>query len=100
MLHEPAAPVAEDTTIGYKTRLGTWMFLAYLLFYAGFVGCNPASPSSMEAIVLLGMNLATVYGFALIVVALILAVIYDQLCRAQEQLAADAARVSAEGARD
>ena len=87
MLHEPAAPVAEDAAAGYKTRLGVWMFIAYLLFYAGFVGLNLASPQSMEAIVLLGMNLATVYGFALIVVALILALIYDGLCRAREEVA-------------
>lgn len=96
MLHEPAAPVAEDPTIGYKTRLGTWMFLAYLLFYAGFVGWNLASPAAMEAIVLWGMNLATVYGFALIVVALILALIYDRLCRGQEQLAAERTAQEAE----
>jgi len=99
MLHEPAAPVAEDVTIGYKTRLGVWMFIAYLLFYAGFVGLNLASPASMEAIVLLGMNLATVYGFALIVVALILALIYDWLCRGQERLASDAS-AAGEGASD
>jgi len=84
MLHEPAAPVAEDFSVGYKTRLGVWMFIPYLLFYAGFVALNLASPESMELIVLLGMNLATVYGFALIVVALILALIYDGLCRARE----------------
>ncbi len=84
MLHEPAAQAGEDFSAAYKTRLGVQMFIPYLLFYAGFVALSLASPQSMEAIVLLGMNLATVYGFALIVVALILALIYDGLCRARE----------------
>ena len=38
----------------------------------------------MEVTVLAGMNLATVFGFALIVVALIQALIYDRLCRNRE----------------
>jgi|LSQX01.2.fsa_nt_gb uncharacterized membrane protein (DUF485 family) len=95
MLHEPAAQAGEDYSVRYKTRLGVTMFIPYLLFYAGFVAWNLASPESMEAIVLLGMNLATVYGFALIVVALILALIYDAMCRAREALdkaASDAAK--------
>jgi hypothetical protein len=40
----------------------------------------------MERIVAFGLNLATVYGFALIIGALILALIYDRLCRKKEQL--------------
>ena len=84
MLHEPAQPDGEDRAEPYKMRLGIWMFLFYGLFYAGFVAINLASPLSMEAIVFMGLNLATVYGFALIVVALIEALIYDYLCRRQE----------------
>jgi hypothetical protein len=38
----------------------------------------------MEAIVFAGLNLATVYGFALIIVALLQALVYDAMCRAQE----------------
>ncbi len=91
MSHEPSAVVAEDAAAGYKTRLGVWMFICYTLFYAGFVALNLASPRAMESKVLAGLNLATVYGFALIVVALILALIYDGLCRAREE----AARVDA-----
>ena len=84
MLHKPAPPTGEDRAEPYKMRLGIWMFLFYGLFYAGFVAINLASPLSMEAIVFMGLNLATVYGFALIVVALIEALIYDYLCRRQE----------------
>lgn len=84
MLHEPASTGGKDPAAAYKSRLGVWMFLSYSLFYASFVALNLASPTSMEKIVLAGMNLATVFGFALIVVALIQALVYDGLCRAQE----------------
>ena len=44
----------------------------------------------MAFIVFAGLNLATVYGFLLIIVALIEALIYDGLCRKKE---ADFARL-------
>ena len=88
MLHEPAAPAGKDYAVAYKTRLGVWMFICYSLFYAGFVAINLYDPALMERIVLAGLNLATVYGFALIIVALILAMIYNRLCSHQEHLAA------------
>lgn len=84
MLHEPASSSGKDAAAPYKSRLGVWMFIIYALFYVGFVAINIASPLSMESIVAFGLNLATVYGFALIVGALILALIYDKLCQKQE----------------
>jgi hypothetical protein len=84
MLHEPASMGGKDPAAAYKTRLGVWMFICYCLFYASFVALNLARPTSMEITVVAGMNLATVFGFALIVVALIQALVYDALCRAQE----------------
>jgi len=84
MLHEPATPAAKDPAGPYKIRLGIWMFASYLLFYASFVAINLLSPQAMAAIVFVGLNLATVYGFALIIVALIEALIYDWLCRKKE----------------
>jgi hypothetical protein len=84
MLHEPATPSGKDPAGPYKMRLGIWMFLFYSIFYAVFVAINLLSPQAMGAIVLLGLNLATVYGFALIIVALIQALIYDAMCRKKE----------------
>ena len=43
----------------------------------------------MERDVFRGMNLATVYGFALIVVALLQALVYDAFCRRRERQLAD-----------
>ena len=77
MLHEPATPAGKDPAGPYKIRLGIWMFFSYLLFYASFVAINLLSPLAMATIVFAGLNLATVYGFALIIVALIEALIYD-----------------------
>ncbi len=85
MLHQPAAPVGTDLAQHYKMRLGVWMVIAYSLFYAGFVAINLLRPLLMEKTVFAGLNLATVYGFALIVIALLQALVYDAMCRAQER---------------
>jgi len=97
MLHEPATPTGKDPAAAYKSRLGIWMFILYLLFYAGFVAINLLDPLAMENVVLWGMNLATVYGFALIIVALIEALVYDWLCRRRERALSDAPGAKGEG---
>ena len=84
MLHEPAKTAGKDPAAPYKMRLGIWMFVFYSLFYASFVAINLLNPLAMAAIVFAGLNLATVYGFALIIVALIEALVYDWLCRKKE----------------
>ncbi len=84
MLHQPATPSEKDPAGPYKMRLGIRMFVFYSLFYASFVAVNLLSPLAMAAIVFAGLNLATVYGFALIIVALIEALIYDWMCRKKE----------------
>jgi uncharacterized membrane protein (DUF485 family) len=84
MLHEPATPAGKDPAGPYKMRLGLKMFAAYALFYAGFVAINLLSPLTMATIVFAGLNLATVYGFALIIVALVQALIYNVLCNRKE----------------
>ncbi len=84
MLHEPAAPVGKDDAAPYKAKVGVWMFLLYSLLYVGFVAINLFNPLLMEKIIMFGLNLATVYGFLLIVGALILALIYDKLCHRKE----------------
>ena len=90
MLHEPAAQTKEDNAIPYKTRLGVIMFVLYALVYAGFVIINITNPKLMEVIIIFGLNLAVVYGFGLIILSLILALIYNVLCiRAEEKMNGD-----------
>jgi heme/copper-type cytochrome/quinol oxidase subunit 2 len=65
-------------------RLGIRMFAIYALFYAGFVLINLISPATMGEIVLFGLNLATVYGFGLIFLAVAQALVYHVMCRRKE----------------
>lgn len=85
MLHEPASPSGNDPAAAYKSRLGVQMFAFYTLFYAGFVAINLLSPEAMATIVVAGLNLATAYGMALIVLALIQALIYNRKCHRKEE---------------
>ena len=57
-------------------RLGLWLFAFYTSLYLGFVLINAFAPTTMEINVVLGLNLAIVYGFGLIIAAVILALIY------------------------
>jgi antibiotic biosynthesis monooxygenase (ABM) superfamily enzyme len=84
MHHEPSTPAGRDPAGPYKMRLGIWMFIFYAIFYASFVAINLLKPLAMGTIVFAGLNLATVYGFALIIVALVEALAYDWLCRKKE----------------
>lgn len=84
MFHEPAATSGKDPAFAYKRGLGIRMFSAYALFYAGFIVINLLKPVLMEAEVAAGLNLATVYGFSLIVIALILALVYNRACSLKE----------------
>lgn len=61
-----------------RIRLG--LFLVYLVFYGGFMAWNVVDPVSMAKPVLLGINLAIVYGFGLIVLAVVLALVYVLVC--------------------
>jgi uncharacterized membrane protein (DUF485 family) len=88
MLHEPAAPSGKDPASDYKKRLGVWMFIPYALVYASFVVINLTNPKVMEIVVLMGLNVAVVFGFGLIVLAMVLALIYNHLCTRKEALMA------------
>ena len=84
MLHKPAQQSGDDLASSYKSRLGVRMFWVYAIVYAGFVLINVISPPAMSTIVIAGLNLAVVYGFGLIVLAMVLALIYNWLCTRKE----------------
>jgi len=71
----------EDAHIARNARLGLWLFALYLLFYAGFVGITAFRPQAMDVAVVAGVNLAIVYGFGLIVAAIVLALFYGWFAR-------------------
>lgn len=92
MLHEPAANSGPDHASEYKARIGAYMFALYSLVYVGFVVVNLVSPVLMEKIIFLGLNLAVVYGFGLIIFALFLALIYNGMCAKEESRVNSSAR--------
>ena len=84
MGHGPSSDWGEDKASGYKSSLGIKLFIVYTLLYAGFVAINTVSPETMGIIVFSGINLACVYGFGLIILAIIMGVIYNSMCTAAE----------------
>ena len=73
----------------FNTRLGLILFIVYLLLYVGFVCINAFKADWMDMTAVAGLNLAIVYGFALIVFALVLALIYGVMCRTEPVIEAD-----------
>lgn len=77
---EPAKPVELESTVSYNARLGLMLFGVYFVIYAVFVVlCTFALPTMGKE--MLGMNVAVCYGFALILMAFLLAAVYLFLCK-------------------
>lgn len=86
MSHGPSTNWGEDNASGYKTKLGMWLFLVYSIIYGGFVLICSVWPKAMQHAVG-SLNIALAYGFALIGIALAMALIYNTLAsRKEEQL--------------
>jgi uncharacterized membrane protein (DUF485 family) len=78
MEHGPATKWGDEKSVPFKIKLGLWMFSFYLLLYGGFIVINVVNPKLMS-IDIGSLNLAIVYGFSLIIIALIMALIYNFL---------------------
>ncbi|MCG3149395.1 MAG: hypothetical protein PCFJNLEI_02856 [Verrucomicrobiae bacterium] len=79
---EVAPKEQEDAgVVAHNTRMGVILFIVYVAFYAGFMALSAFAPDKMSQPFIGGANLAVVYGFALIVVALLLALVYMKVCR-------------------
>lgn len=82
---EPLDKEVEDATvIAHNTRIGLILFAVYVVFYGGYMVLSAFWPEVMSWDVLAGVNLAVTYGFALIGIALVLALIYLNLCLKQK----------------
>ncbi len=64
-----------------NARIGLILFFVYLALYGGFVYLSAFQAESMESTPVAGLNLAVLYGFGLIIAALILALVYGWVCR-------------------
>ena len=65
-----------------NARLGLRLFFVYSVFYLGFVLISAFAPTWSEWEIFPGLNLAIVWGFALIIVAFVLALVYGLACKA------------------
>lgn len=86
MSHGPATQWKENKALEKKkAQLGVIMFIIYTVVYAGFIYIN-VWDSQLMRVAVGDLNVAIVYGFVLIVLALILAIIYNKICTNAEKL--------------
>lgn len=85
MGHGPATEWKKEKSEGFKSRLGIIMFLAYTPVYLVFILLCVLNPRLMGKDVG-SLNLAIVYGFAMIILAIIMALIYNNICSRREKL--------------
>ena len=86
MDHGPAVELGVDHAVQKKTKLGVILFLVYFVVYVGFVAIGVADYEMMGKIVLGNQNLAVVYGFGLIIFAILLGIYYNWQCTKYENL--------------
>lgn len=79
-MHGPAAKLGEDNAAERKSKLGVKLFIIYVIVYAGFVVIGLLKPELFGLHVLGKQNLAIVYGFGLIVLAIVMGFIYNEAC--------------------
>ena len=80
MLHQNAAQNEVDHAAQLKASLGVKHFFFYTIIYAIFVYLGVANPELMGVDIIGGQNLAIVFGFGLIVLAIIMGFIYNYQC--------------------
>jgi uncharacterized membrane protein (DUF485 family) len=80
MLHGPAAELKEDLSAERKSKLGLKFFFVYLIVYVVFVVLCLFYPDFTGTRVAFGLNLAVIYGFSLIILAIIMGFFYNLAC--------------------
>ncbi len=78
---DPLPEQEHPELVARNSRTGLWLFLVYCLIYGGFVLLSAFAPGIIGSKPFGGINLAVIYGFALIGLALAMALIYLALCR-------------------
>jgi len=84
MIHEPTAVIETDKAAAKKSKLGVKLFFLYTIIYAGFVLIGLTNPELMGLEIIGGQNIAIVYGFGLIVLAVVMGFIYNYFCTKME----------------
>ncbi|UCD08220.1 MAG: DUF485 domain-containing protein [Dehalococcoidales bacterium] len=84
MAHGPATKWKEDKSEGFKTKLGLGMIAIFIVIYLTFILICVISPQTM-ANDIGGLNVAVTYGFLIIVIAIVQALIYNVICSRKEK---------------
>jgi len=82
--HGPATEWGKDKSEGFKSRLGLLMFAIYVPIYIAFVLISVLSPKTLS-IDVGNLNLAIAFGFGLILLAIVQALIYNGICSRRER---------------
>jgi uncharacterized membrane protein (DUF485 family) len=84
MEHGPATEWQVEKSQAFKTKLGLIMFAIFTPIYLAFIFICVISPPTMAKDVG-SLNVAIVYGFGIIILAIIQAVIYNIICSNKEK---------------
>lgn len=80
--HQAADKEPDDPhTSARNAKIGLLLFAAYFAIYLGYVVLIAFRGETMRWLPWRGINLAILYGLALIVCAFVLSVVYSWLCR-------------------
>jgi uncharacterized membrane protein (DUF485 family) len=82
MDHGPNESQLEDPrTVARNQRRGLILFAVYAVTYLMYILCCVGSPETLEATLFFGIANSVIFGFGLIVLAIIIALFYGLLCR-------------------
>lgn len=84
MLHKPAVVIGTDKAAPKKAKLGVKMFFIYTIVYAGFVLIGLTNPDLLGMELIGNQNIAIIYGFGLIILAIVMGFIYNYFCSKYE----------------
>lgn len=79
--HSPADDPEDEASTARNARMGRKLFVAYLALYVGYMWLVAFRPDLLAKLPWGGVNTAVLYGFGLIVAALVTALVYGLLCR-------------------
>ncbi len=85
MGHGPSSEWQAEKSQAFKAKLGIIMFAIYTPIYLAFILISVISPSFMAKDVG-NLNVSIVYGFGIIILAIIQAVFYNYICSKKEKL--------------
>ena len=85
MLHKPAVELGEDLASKKKSKLGLKLVSIYGLFYFAFVFIGIFFTDILSIRIFGGLSLAVVYGFSIIILAIVMGFVYSLVCTHMEE---------------